>query len=69
MTTRRKASLAKREEERLWFVHYWLAYIRKHPKEAADQYVKFIDAMMEHARAYPFSAKHYLKSKGEPCKR
>jgi len=57
------------DNQRMWFVKWWFDYITLHPKEAGEERKRFIDALMGRAAHYPFSAKEYLKSKGEPCSR
>lgn len=54
---------------RMEFIEYWARFMKEHPREAGIQHTAFINAIMSHAKGYPFSPKEYLAMKGEPCSR
>ena len=57
------------KEDRMNFVDYWADFVRNNPHEWAIQHNKFINAMMQNAKYYPFTAKEYLRMKGEKFKK
>ena len=54
-------------EARMNFVEYWAHFVRTHTdQEWGSQHANFINALMQNAKSYPFSAEQYLKMKREP---
>ncbi len=63
-------SYADNKKARMLFVEYWANYCRTHPdSDWGEQQNILINAMMENAKHYPFSAKKYLEMKGEKSSR
>ena len=59
-------SSADNKKARLLFFGYLANYCRTHPdRDWGAQQNILINAMMENAKHYPFSAKKYLEMKGE----
>jgi len=53
-------------QSRMHFVNYWANYIRSTPDwKWGEQQNLLINSMMHSGKFYPFSAKQYLKLKGE----
>ena len=62
----RLKSSVNNQEARLHFVDYWAQFVRTHSdREWGQQHTDFINALMDNARFYPFSAKKYLEMKKE----
>ena len=54
-------------QARMNFVEYWADFVRTHSdQEWGNQHTKFINALMQSAKKYPFTPRKYLEMKGEP---
>lgn len=53
-------------EDRMNFVVFWANYVKSNSDKVwGEQHKKFVNAMMQSAKHYPFTAEQYLKMKGE----
>lgn len=66
------ADLEKNKQSRIWYVKYWVEYMKKtNPLEWSRQQNIIINSSLQNAREFNFSPEFYLKTKNElhKCKR
>ncbi len=58
----------KNDAERLWYTHYWAAYVTSHhDKDWSKQQNIFINSIMQNCKHPVLTPQQYLKIKGEKC--
>lgn len=59
----------KNQKSRLWYVRYWVQYMKKMPSEVwSKQQNILINSALENAKQFHFSPEFYLKTKNESDK-